>query len=148
MALAKDITRNGVKTRLHGPFEQIVAPGYRDTLVLQAAHPVLVRVLPPNAAAGTRYVSKGGSPSLTNTWTNPQISWLPTYWLQVLVHTSNWIFYYYIRVLFENRPALYFCNYISITAHKMYNFWFRIKDTVYFFIANNNYDSNNENIAP
>ena len=37
------------------------------------------------------------------------------------------------RVLFENRPALYFCNYIFITAHKMYNFWFRIKDTVYFF---------------
>ena len=52
-------------------------------------------------------------------------------------------------VLFENRPALYFCNYIFITAHKMYNFWFRIKDTVYFFIVNNNYyDSNIENIAP
>ena len=31
----------------------------------------------------------------------------------------------------------------------MYNFWFRIKDTVYFFIANNNnYDSNIENIVP
>ena len=31
----------------------------------------------------------------------------------------------------------------------MYNFWFRIQDTDYFFIANNNYyDSNNENIAP
>ena len=33
----------------------------------------------------------------------------------------------------------------------MYNFWFRIKDTVYFifFIVNNNsYDSNIENIAP
>ena len=29
----------------------------------------------------------------------------------------------------------------------MYNFWLRIKDTVYFFIANY-YDSNNENIAP
>ena len=26
------------------------------------------------------------------------------------------------RVLFENRPALYFCNYKFITAHKMYNF--------------------------
>ena len=39
-----------------------------------------------------------------------------------------------LRVLFENRPALYFCNYIFITAHKMYNFWFRIKDTVYFFL--------------
>ena len=33
-------------------------------------------------------------------------------------------------VLFENRPALYFCNYIFITAHKLYNFGFRIKDTV------------------
>ena len=53
------------------------------------------------------------------------------------------------RVLFENRPALYFSNYIFITAHKLYNFGFRIKDTVKFFIANNNnYDSNNENIAP
>ena len=30
----------------------------------------------------------------------------------------------------------------------MYHFEFCIKDTVYFFIANNNYDSNNENIAP
>ena len=31
----------------------------------------------------------------------------------------------------------------------MYNFLFRIQDTVYFFVANNNYyDSNNENIAP
>ena len=31
----------------------------------------------------------------------------------------------------------------------MYNFLFGIKDTVYFFIVNNNYyDSNNENIAP
>ena len=38
------------------------------------------------------------------------------------------------QVLFENRPALYFCNYIFITANKMYNFWFRIKDTVYFFL--------------
>ena len=37
-------------------------------------------------------------------------------------------------VLFENRPALYFCNYIFITAHKTYNFWFRIKDTVYSFL--------------
>ena len=36
----------------------------------------------------------------------------------------------YFRVLFENRPALYFCNYIFITAHKLYNFRFRIKDTV------------------
>ena len=34
------------------------------------------------------------------------------------------------RVLFENRPALYFCNCIFITAHKMYNFVFRIQDTV------------------
>ena len=25
-------------------------------------------------------------------------------------------------VLFENRPALYFCNYKFITHHKMYNF--------------------------
>ena len=38
------------------------------------------------------------------------------------------------RVLFENRPALYFCNYIFITAHKMYHFGFRIKDTVYFYL--------------
>ena len=32
----------------------------------------------------------------------------------------------------------------------MYNFWFRIQDTVYFFFIENtnNYDSNNENIAP
>ena len=52
-----------------------------------------------------------------------------------------------IGVLFENRPALHFYNYIFITGHKMYNFWFRIKDTVQFFIANN-YDSNSENIAP
>ena len=37
-------------------------------------------------------------------------------------------------VLFENRPAFYFCNYISITAHKLYNFGFRIKDTVLFFL--------------
>ena len=36
-------------------------------------------------------------------------------------------------VLFENGPALYFCNHIFITAHKLYNFGFRIKDTVYFF---------------
>ena len=34
------------------------------------------------------------------------------------------------RVLFENRPALIFCYYIFITAHKMYNFLFRIKDTI------------------
>ena len=34
------------------------------------------------------------------------------------------------RVLFENRPALHFCYYIFITAHKLYNFGFRIKDTV------------------
>ena len=41
-----------------------------------------------------------------------------------LVHRSKeW-------VLFESRPALYFCNYIFITAHKLYNFGFRIKDTV------------------
>ena len=55
-----------------------------------------------------------------------------------------------VWVLFENRPALYFCNHsIFISAHKLYNFGFRIKDTVSFFIANNNnYDSNNENIAP
>ena len=33
-------------------------------------------------------------------------------------------------VLFENKPALYFCNYIVITACKIYIFWFRIKDTV------------------
>ena len=33
-------------------------------------------------------------------------------------------------VLFENRPAFYFCNYIFITAHNLYNFRFRIKDTV------------------
>ena len=39
-----------------------------------------------------------------------------------------------LGVLFENRPVLYFCNYIFITAHKMHNFWFRIKDTVYFFL--------------
>ena len=38
------------------------------------------------------------------------------------------------RVLFENRPALYFCNYIFITAHKLYNFGFRIKDTVLIFL--------------
>ena len=37
-------------------------------------------------------------------------------------------------VLFENRPALYLRNYIFITAHKLYNFGFRIKDTVYFFL--------------
>ena len=34
------------------------------------------------------------------------------------------------RVLFESRPALYFCNYIFITAHKLPNFGFRIKDIV------------------
>ena len=34
------------------------------------------------------------------------------------------------RVLFENRPPLYFCNYIFIPAHKLNNFGFRIKDTV------------------
>ena len=33
------------------------------------------------------------------------------------------------RVLFENKPALYFCNYILITDYKKYIFWFRIKDT-------------------
>ena len=58
----------------------------------------------------------------------------------------------WLGVLFENRPALYFCNYyIFISA---YNFFlFRIKDTVsdllsvlLNFIAN--YDYKNENIAP
>ena len=34
------------------------------------------------------------------------------------------------RLLFEKRPALYFCNFIFITAHKLYNFGFRIRDTV------------------
>ena len=34
------------------------------------------------------------------------------------------------RLLFVNRPALYFSNYIFIIAHKLYNFGFRIKDTV------------------
>ena len=35
------------------------------------------------------------------------------------------------RVLFENRPILYFCNYIFITEYKLYIFFlFRIKDTV------------------
>ena len=38
-------------------------------------------------------------------------------------------------VLFENRPALYFCNYIFIIAHKLYNFGFRIKDTVFFLLT-------------
>ena len=38
------------------------------------------------------------------------------------------------RVFFENRPALYFCNSKFITDHKMYNFGFRIKDTVHFFL--------------
>ena len=54
---------------------------------------------------------------------------------------SNWF-------LFENRPAINFCNYKFITDHKMYNFWSRIKDTVYFFFIanNNNYDSNIKNI--
>ena len=33
-------------------------------------------------------------------------------------------------VLFENRPALYFYDYISIAAYKIYIFWFRIEDTV------------------
>ena len=33
-------------------------------------------------------------------------------------------------VLFENKPALYFCNCILITHYKTYIFWFRIKDTV------------------
>ena len=33
-------------------------------------------------------------------------------------------------VLFENRPALNFCNYVSITVYKIYIFLFRIKDTV------------------
>ena len=37
-------------------------------------------------------------------------------------------------VLFENRPALYFWNYIFITAYIIYIFWFRIKDTVYFLL--------------
>ena len=41
-----------------------------------------------------------------------------SFWLNVL------------GVLFENRPALYFCNYIFIIAYKMYIFLFRIKDTV------------------
>ena len=57
-----------------------------------------------------------------------------------------------IRLLFENRPALYFLNYIFISAYKIY-FLFRIKDTVsdilsvlLNFIAN--YDSKNENIPP
>ena len=79
-------------------------------------------------------------------------------------HTYYWgafiyIFFFFFQtfcviwVLFENRPALYFCNYyIFITAHKLYNFGFRIPYQRYcliFFIANNNnYDSNNESIAP
>ena len=36
-------------------------------------------------------------------------------------------------VLFENKPALYFCNYILITAYKTYIFRFRIKDTAQIF---------------
>ena len=47
-----------------------------------------------------------------------------------LVRHNRWASLSNIRVLFENRPALYFCNYIFITAHKLYNFGFRIKDTV------------------
>ena len=46
--------------------------------------------------------------------------------------SDTWRGYWY-RVLFENRPPFYFCNYILNNAHKMYNFWFRINDTVYFF---------------
>ena len=32
--------------------------------------------------------------------------------------------------MFENRPALYFCNNIFITANIIFIFWFHIKDTV------------------
>ena len=45
-------------------------------------------------------------------------------------HKTSW-------VLFENRPALYFCNYIFITAYSVSKIRFK------FFIANN-YDSINE----
>ena len=58
----------------------------------------------------------------------------------------------YHRVLFENRPALYFLI-IHLFLSIKYIFLFRIKDTVsdilsvlLNFIANN-YDSKNENIA-
>ena len=47
--------------------------------------------------------------------------------------TIHCIIYRIFWVLFENRPALYFCNYIFITPHKLYNFGYHIKDTVYFF---------------
>ena len=43
---------------------------------------------------------------------------------------SNYIIYFILWVLFENRPALYFCNYILITAYTIYIFLFCIKDTV------------------
>ena len=47
----------------------------------------------------------------------------------ILYYCGN-LFLMMLRVLFENRPALYFCNYKFIAAHKLYNFRFRIKDTV------------------
>ena len=37
-------------------------------------------------------------------------------------HCNNPKFWQFFWVLFENKAALYFCNYIFITAHKMFNF--------------------------
>ena len=62
----------------------------------------------PDSRGHTEQLIESAAPTATQ-----PVGWQPAMW-----------------VLFENRPALHFCNYIFITAHKLYNFGFRIKDTV------------------